>query len=280
MNRENEINTMDKLLLIDSNNLLFRTLDIHRGLLFGKKRTGGIYGFVSLLSKYINLHKPTNIIVCGDSPPLIRRQEYAGYKGSRKKLDSDYFSYVVESRNYVDNFLDELGIQRWHVQGYESDDLIAGICHKYWDNQIVICSNDDDLFQLLNSTTVIQRSKDLYTEKNFETEYKINTCEWVIVKTMSGNHNDIKPLYKGLGIKTAIKILRDKDKWNRLLNEHTESFWNNLRLVELPHGTFKEEWIPKLEPISLVTDRDLDNALTKNYGIQVTTPMYQAFTGG
>jgi 5'-3' exonuclease len=270
---------MKKILLIDENNILFRTLDIHRGLLFGKKRTGGIYGFVALLTKYINLHKPNYIMVCGDTPPLIRRQEYAGYKASRKKLDQEYFSYIVESRGYVEKFLNEMGIQRWQVQGYESDDLIAGICHKHWDNEIVICSNDDDLFQVLNSTTVIQRSKDIYSEKDFENDYNINTCEWAIVKAMSGNHNDVKPLYKGLGIKTAIKILKDKLKWDTILNAHLESFWNNYYLVELPHKTFKEEWIPELTPRTLVTDRDLDNALTKDYGIQVTTQMYQAYTG-
>jgi len=271
---------MEKILLIDSNNLLFRTLDIHKGLLFGKRRTGGIYGFVTLLSKYINLHKPQYIMVCGDAPPLIRRQEYAGYKASRKKLDQEYFQYVMESKNYVEKFLDEVGIQRWQVQGYESDDLIAGICHKYWEDKITICSNDDDLFQLLTSTTIIQRSKDLYTEKDFTNEFNINTCEWAIVKAMSGNHNDVKPLYKGLGIKTAIKIIKDKKKWDEVLDAYLESFWNNLFLTELPHKTFKEEWIPKLEPRTLVTDRDLDNALTKNYGIQVSSQMYQAFTGG
>lgn len=271
---------MNKILLIDSNNILFRTLDIHRGLLFGKKRTGGIYGFVSLLSKYINLHKPTHIMVCEDAPPLIRRQEYAGYKGSRKKLDSEYFNYIVESRGYAEKFLDDLGIQRWQVAGYESDDLIASICQKYWDDKIVICSNDDDMFQLLNTTTILQRSKDIYTEKDFNLEFQIDPISWVIVKSMSGNHNDIKPVYKGLGIKTALKIIKDKNKWNLFLKEHTEKFWENYHLVVLPHNTFKDEWVPELAPQTKITDRDLDNALTKEYGIQVTTQMYQAFVGG
>lgn len=268
-----------KLLLVDENNLLFRMLDTHKGLLFNNKRTGGVYGFVTLLAKYINLHKPDRIVVCGDSPPLIRRQEYAGYKESRKKLEPEYFKYIIESRMYVRQFLESMGIQRWEVKGYEADDLIAALTHKHWEDNVVICSNDDDLFQLLNSTTVLQRSKDIYTEDMFVKEYDIDTLSWVIVKSLCGNHNDVKPIKKGIGIKTALKLVKKK-KFSDMFedDEGTSAFWKNYALVILPHQSFNDEWIPELTPKVRITERDLDNFLLR-LGIQPTTQMYNAFIG-
>jgi len=266
-----------KILVIDENNILFRMLNIHQGLLFNHKRTGGLYGFVTLLTKYVNIHKPNRVVVCTDSPPLIRKQEYTNYKANRKKLDDDFFTYSIESRKYVQEFLQDSGIIRWGVKGYEADDLIAAICGRYWDHEIVICSNDDDLFQVLTSSTTIQRNKGTYTQQDFQNEYGINPIEWTIVRAMCGNHNNIPPIYKGLGVKTALKIVKDKDKWKEFSSKYTDELFKNLALVTLPHKSFKREWIPDIEKKESIDERDLDNILTKRFGIQVTNQMYEAF---
>lgn len=258
---------------MDFNNILFRYFRIYENLKDKGKNTGGIYGFVTQFCYQINLHKPEYVIVCGDFPPYKRKLIFPEYKHKVYKKDDGTLDYYVESKKYCMEFLERLGLPLFVVEGYECDDLVADIINKNQDKEFVIVSNDDDLFQLLNEKVSLFRKKKLYKVNDFKREYNVPPLQWSIIKAMSGGHNNIKPIYKGLGTKTAIKIFNDPVKWEEFLEGHRDKFIKNLSLVKLPF----DNNIPSYEfKKASFNERDVINWLMREFGIKITGAMEEA----
>lgn len=260
------------MLLMDFNNILFRYFNIHQNLSAHGKRIGGIFGFITQFCYQINLHKPDYIIVCGDAPPYKRKALLEGYK-YKKHNDNDFFKYYLESKEYCKQFLDKIGLPLYTVGGYECDDLIADIIRKN-QGDFIIVSNDDDLFQLLDENVSIFRSHILYTLNDFIKEYGISPPIWANVKAMCGGHNNIKPIYRGLGIKTALKIVKDADKFLEFLDSYATIFNKNLSVTILPFDYLIPDY--KITKANF-DERELINWLMREFGIGITHAMESSF---
>jgi DNA polymerase-1 len=264
------------LLLFDFNNLLHKALAIHPDLSFGGKRTGGLYGFIQQFVKNVGLFFPDNIVVCSDGHPYFRKDIYPDYKGDRKKVhDIEFFEIIKESRKHCELFLGTLDIQFWKVPGFEADDLFAFLCQEYQKQfaSIVIVSSDDDLFQLLKWDNVkLQRNKVLYTRANFDSEYNDLSpdLDWVYIKAMAGTHNGVPGLPR-VGMITALKIFRDKERFEKIYKEHSSLLDVYKRCIELPFSTNTVPAIPKLESTRYV-ERKLIKFLSK-FGIELQSWM-------
>lgn len=260
------------LLLFDFNNLLHKALAIHPDLSFGGKRTGGLYGFIQQFIKNVGAFSPDNIVVCSDGYPYFRKDIYSDYKGDRKKVhDIEFFKIVKESRKYCESFLSTLGIQFWKVLGQEADDLFAFLCQKYQKQftSIVIVSSDDDLFQLLKWNNVkLQKNKILYTRKDFDLEYNglSPDSDWVWIKAMAGTHNGIPGLPR-VGMITAIKIFKNKERFEEIYKEHGSTLDMYRRCIELPFSSSVVPSVPDLEPVKY-NERRLIRFLSK-FGIEL-----------
>jgi len=274
------------LLLVDKNNLMYRMLGIHQAMRFGKKRTGGLYGFIQLFSKYVNVHLPSAIVVCDDYPPYEKLKIFPSYKGDRKDNPSkDYYDYIVESAAYVEHFLSAINVPILKIKGCEADDLIADIIISgpFRFDRYIICSHDDDMYQLLSKDVIIQRSKDIYTVDNFIDEYKIQPREWIDVLYLKGSHNGVPPLQHGMGPATALKTLEAcKQKGISIYNPNSGVLYKKERIaaVMLPYvfdmaafEPIKNKELYKLKSFEI---RDVINLLTKEYGIQVMGFIEQA----
>lgn len=116
---------MNKLLLIDGSNLIFRayfasenqnikTLDGRPG--------GAIRTLVSMINKIISEEQPTHMFIALDTKaPTFRHHSYEDYKAGRSKTPDDLnvqFPMAME-------LYDAMGIKHYGVDGYEADDLIA-----------------------------------------------------------------------------------------------------------------------------------------------------------
>jgi len=266
----------DVTLLIDFQNALYKYLSINYGLEHNNIRTGGIYGFVTHFSHLINVHKPTKVIVCNDYPPYKRSVTCAEYKGDRQKLEDDLFDYIQNSKKFCYKFLEYLGIPLWFEKGFECDDLFGAYCKKFDSESIILSSNDNDLNQLLNAKISIYKQNKQYTIDNFRQEFNIEPDDWIKVLAMSGTHNNLKNLYKGLGIKTAIKILKDKVKMDNMLFSYKEQYENNLKLIKLPYDDTIT--IPDFGKIAIIdSEREAINYLMREFGIRITSQMNESF---
>lgn len=220
---------MKNILIFDYNNLLFKSLFIHnpddpkKKLMDSKGRyIGGLYGFLSQISKHINKYNPNFVYVCNDSPPYKRREIFSEYKQDRKKHKTSWLESLKESRIYIQQLLQLLNIPLLAEQGTEADDLIAIICstESFADYTKIIISNDNDLYQLLSSSVIIEKDLRTYTKDSFFHSYGIEVEDWVKVLALSGTHNYV-PGIKGIGIKTALKIVKEK-KYEDMKIQHKE----------------------------------------------------------
>ena len=227
----------DTLLLVDYNNIMHKSCHVYKRFTHKGKFTGGVYGFIKQLLTSCEANKPTHIVMCKDSPPYLRKEFFPDYKGDRKKLDEEYFMKLEQSKKFINEFLDTMNIQIEEHKGHEADDIIAQICktHSLLFNKIIVKSNDDDLFQLLNNKVVLERNKGaIYTLKDFKFDYDLKSTQWIDVIALKGSHNAV-PGISGIGIKNAVKIVKNKDLFDKYYPDYKNLIDRNRKLIKLPY---------------------------------------------
>jgi len=202
---------MDKMLLVDGNSILFRAyysttpMTSQSGL-----ATNAVYGFFQMLKKALELVAPQAVLVAFDTgEKTFRHTEYPQYKGTRKPLDEE----LIIQFPLVRELLDALGIARLEIVGYEADDLIGSLAKKYPDYQCNVLTSDKDLLQVIDDTTsvwLIKRglSDILKMDKAaFFAQYQLVPKQMIDLKGLMGDASDNIPGIKGIGEKTALKLL-------------------------------------------------------------------------
>ena len=206
--------TRKKLLLIDGNSMLFRA---YYATLYGRmmKTTNGIptnavFGFVTMVNKALSLIQPDAVLVAWDAgKPTFRHESYKEYKGTRKELDQELIVQFPIVREYLDAY----GMVRYECEGIEADDIIGSIAKKYPDVEIHILSSDRDLLQLIDATTDVYLMKKGISEMEVMDEAKLKETMGIVpsqiidLKALMGDTADNIPGVKGIGEKTALKLL-------------------------------------------------------------------------
>ena len=219
--------TMDKLLLVDGNNLLFQMFFGMPSRIINKdgKAIQGTLGFVGALLKIINQTKPTHVAVLFDGDcSEERKQTNADYKANR--ID---YSCVADEENpftQIDDVyaaLDHLNVKHTESCGCESDDLIAGYALNYGkDAQIVIASFDSDFFQLITPNVSIMRYRGDNTvicdEQYLKNKFNITPSVYADFKSLTGDSADnIKGANK-VGPKTAALLINQFGSLQNLID--------------------------------------------------------------
>lgn len=207
---------MKNLLLIDGNSMLFRA---YYATLYGRMMktsngipTNAVYGFITMINKALDMVKPDAVFVAWDAgKPTFRHETYTEYKGTRKQLDQELLVQFPIAREYLDSY----GITRYECEGIEADDIIGSLAKKYPDVNIHILSSDRDLLQLIDPTTDVYLMKKGITEMEVMNEDKlmetmgIKPCQIIDLKALMGDSADNIPGVKGIGEKTALKLLSE-----------------------------------------------------------------------
>lgn len=267
---------MEKILIFDFNNLLYKSVHVGKNIIFNEKVVGGLYTFVTSLAKKINDVKPNYILFCTDSPPYKRSEDFSAYKSDRIK-DAEFSKKLQESREYCTDFLALLHINIFRVKGFEADDLIAYLCKHYTDYEKIIVSSDTDFFQLFKHNNVkLLRGDTFYTHEDFKSEYpnlSFEDFEWVLA--LAGTHNGI-PGIPRIGIKTAIKIVKDVQRFAQLMSDKEVFDKVSLyrSLVKLP---YKSE-IFSIPPLTYAFNRVQIIQYLNRFGIELTNNMFDAFS--
>jgi 5'-3' exonuclease len=201
-----------RVLLVDLSNIAWRAVCSHAVLSHDGEQTGGVYGFLQIICKLVNVHRITRIIVCDDARPYYREQVFPAYKSGRGPVvvntdKVDMRGPVSKGKQQIAELLDFFGVKVKSVKGFEADDLIAraslSIVHR-----IFIASNDSDLYQCLSvpRKVVMCRKDAVYTSKDFVAEYGLLPIKWPRVLALCGSHNGV-PGIAGVGPKTAAKLV-------------------------------------------------------------------------
>lgn len=208
---------MKKIVLIDGNNLMFRSFfaTAYSGNIMKNSKgfpTNALYGFVSMINKILNEEKPNYVAVAFDIGKNFRKKEYAFYKEGRAKTPDELNAQMPVARE----ILDAMGIKHLELEPYEADDIIGTLvkmCEKDQDFDATIVSSDKDLLQLINYETDIKLLKQTdyirYNEETFKEAYGIEPIRIIDLKGLMGDSSDNIPGVKGIGEKTALKLLRE-----------------------------------------------------------------------
>jgi len=199
-------------LLIDGNNILVRAIKAleNSGLSADGVPTGALHAFIQSIAKQIRACEPDRVVVCWDGGHAYRSALFPGYKQGRAGR-----GYLLEGQEnnpfaMAKEFLAIANIHHVLMPGVEADDLIAHYCRERGDARVVIYSGDKDLFQLLDlegEVTQVRPGDSLWTGARVISERECTPEQLPMVMALMGDTSDGIPGVRGIGIKTAVKLL-------------------------------------------------------------------------
>ena len=204
---------MKKVVLIDGNNLIFRSYyaTAYRGEILTNSKglpTNAVYAYIQMLLKIIAEEKPSHIMVAFDKGKTFRHESYDDYKGGRSETPKE----LKEQIPYAKKVTRAMGITVEEIENYEADDII-GTYSKKIDEEVLVVSSDRDLLQLISPNVKMKllKMKDYvyYDEKSFYEDYGIKPIEIIDLKALMGDSSDNIKGVAGIGEKTALKLIKE-----------------------------------------------------------------------
>ncbi len=230
------------LILIDGHALAYRSF-------FALERTGmktsaglptwAVYGFFKSLFDLLKKVSPDAIAVSFDvGRETFRLEAYPEYKANRQAMpDSlkEQLSVLVEG-------VEAFGIPIYKMSGYEADDIIGTISKKAskLGHKTLILTGDQDSFQLLdeeNVTVLIPSKGELIEYDKEKVHEKMGVWPEQIIdyKGLRGDTSDNIPGIKGVGEKTAVKLLNQFGNMENILS-HTDEISGNAIRKKIEEG--------------------------------------------
>jgi len=218
--------TNKHLMIIDGMALLFRSFyatAVNNYFMINSKGvpTNALYGFVKHLFAAKDNFNPTHIICCWDMEGQTHRSKiFPEYKANRSEAPLE----LLPQFSLVKELVSSLDIPNVGIKGYEADDCIGTIVDEISNHtKITVVTGDKDLLQLINDNTAIAIMKkgignyDLFTIDKFFEEYGILPNQFSDVKALMGDSSDNYPGVKGIGEKTALKLIKEFNSIEGLL---------------------------------------------------------------
>ncbi len=208
---------MKKLILVDGNNLMFRSYyaTAYSGNMMRNSKglpTNALFGFVSMINKIIAEENPAYMAVAFDIGKNFRKEKYDFYKEGRIDTPEE----LKVQMQYARVILDAMNIKHFELAPYEADDIIGTIAkmtEEDSDFASLIVSSDKDLLQLISNETEVKLLKQSgfirYNYETFIADYKIEPIRIIDLKALMGDASDNIPGVKGIGEKTALKLLQE-----------------------------------------------------------------------
>ena len=243
---------MKKVILVDGNNLLFRSYyaTAYSGNLMKNSKgfpTNALYGLTNMLNKIIKDEKPEYMIVAFDKGKTFRHEKYKDYKGGRIKTPDDLVVQFKPSRDLTT----ALGLKCFEIDNYEADDIIgtyARLIDESNDYEGLIVSSDKDLLQLITDKVKVKLLKShdyiMMDEEEFKNTYGLEPIKMIDLKGLEGDPSDNIPGVKGIGEKTAIKLLQKYESVEGIY-EHIDEITgaNKQKLIDGKESAFQSKEI-------------------------------------
>ncbi|MGB3300571.1 MAG: 5'-3' exonuclease H3TH domain-containing protein, partial [Phormidesmis sp.] len=213
------------LLLVDGHSLAFRSYYA-----FARSRDGGLrtstgiptsvcFGFLKSLMDTLEAEKPDCAAITFDlAAPTFRHEKADTYKAGRAETPEEF----TEDVENLKGLLKALKLPIFCEPGYEADDMIGTLATRAKGKgfRVKILSGDQDLFQLIDQDEAIKimylsnsfarsssgSAKEFGVAEVYE-KLKILPSQVIDYKALCGDASDNIPGVKGIGKKTAVKLL-------------------------------------------------------------------------
>ena len=224
------------------------------------RHTSVIYGFLNMLFKIIRDEQPDYLVIAMDSKAKTFRHEmYDLYKANRPKMPEE-ISYQIPILKEIVGYL---GIELIEQPGYEADDIMGSLSKiaESLNVESYIVSGDKDMLQMVNDNIIVyspgNRFKPTTKFKKEEVKNKMGVYPEKIIDLLSliGDSSDNIPGVKGVGPKTAIKLIEQFDSLDNLIN-HIDEIKND-RIKNLIINSLDSLKLSK-ELVTIKADMDIN----------------------
>jgi DNA polymerase-1 len=213
-----------------------------------------------------------------------RKKEDTEYKADRGKSS---MAHYADLNLLIEDVLPALGFTPVGVKGYEADDVIATICrnsHAY--SEIFVLSCDKDLLQLVNNKVKVilfnsAKKVRLVDIDGVKEIFGVVPSDVKYLKSLGGDPSDNVAGIKGIGPKTAIKIIEesqpkpdqevgdftgaDRIAFHPKVRDSAGVFLANLRLITLEHDVPDVVWFASSPPSLTVVTALFESLEFKSY---------------
>jgi len=216
-----------KVLLVDGMALLFRGFyaNAYGGYIRKTKAglpTNAVFGFVRYLFDACRTFEPTHIVCCWDmGSKTFRTDKFADYKGNRPEAPAD----LVPQFDLVKEVVDGLNIPNIGMVGYEADDCIGTLSKQLGAHMdVYVLTGDHDMLQLVDErvkVVIMKKGPSNYAVYDLETlleEKQLTPKQFIDLKGLIGDTSDNYPGVKGIGEKTATKLLVEYNSIDGILD--------------------------------------------------------------
>ncbi len=206
----------ETLFLLDSYGLIYREYFafVRRPLTDSQGRNiSAVFGFFRNFAHILSKYKPTYIAAAFDSrTPTFRHEMFSEYKATRQKTPDDLKAQFP----WIEGLLGTLGVPVVRTDGFEADDVIATLaseCEKSG-RHCVILSADKDLMQLTSTNVHIMKPDKTEIWKEIDSAgvtelWGVGPEKLLDLLSLTGDTADNVPGVKGVGDKTAVKLLTE-----------------------------------------------------------------------
>ncbi|QJC51369.1 5'-3' exonuclease [Paenibacillus albicereus] len=215
---EAELPKRSRLLLVDGMAILFRA---YFATAYGgsvRRTSSGlpvnaVHGFVRYFMDAVRRFEPSHVAVCWDlGSSTFRTQEFTLYKANRPDAPDD----LIPQFDLVKEVVASFGVPNIGAPGYEADDCIGTLARLHGqEHEVLVLTGDHDLLQLVDErVSVIIMKKGhgnymVYTPESLMEERGLTPPQIIDVKGLMGDASDNYPGVKGIGEKTALKLVQE-----------------------------------------------------------------------
>jgi len=175
--------------------------------------TNAVYGFIQYFFDAIHQFDPSHVICCWDmGSSTFRTESYSEYKKNRSEAPEE----LLPQFDLVKEVVAEMGVPNIGLAGYEADDCIGTLANRLQQTaDVFILTGDHDMLQLITEqikVVIMNKGRSNYTVYDLETlqaDKQLTPPQVIDLKAFMGDTSDNYPGVRGIGEKTALKLLND-----------------------------------------------------------------------
>ncbi len=206
---------MKKVLILDANSLLNRAFYGIRTPMSTKDGipTGAVFGYINILKKHLDAIKPDFAIAAFDvHAPTFRHKMDAAYKATRKPMPEE----LRRQLPFLREATEAMGLAIVEKEGFEADDILGTLSRVAEESgmEANLITGDRDSYQLVSEKTTLYlcgtgKDEKITPEVIFE-KFGLSPRQMIEVKALAGDSGDNIPGVRGIGEKTALKLIAER----------------------------------------------------------------------
>ncbi|HEX7120212.1 MAG TPA: DNA polymerase I [Longimicrobiales bacterium] len=216
---EKPTKTRPRLFLVDGYALIYRSFFamISRPLMTSRgENTSAAWGVTKFLQKILDEHEPDYLGVVLDAGTSQREQLYPEYKATREKMPDELKASIPR----IEQLLHAFRIPTLRLPDHEADDVIGTLAEKAVSAglEAVIVSGDKDFYQLIRPGVCLLNpgrggpsgiEEEWVDTRNASERLGVPPERVTDYLALIGDSSDNVPGAKGIGPKTAIKLIEE-----------------------------------------------------------------------